>query len=193
MKSKTRQQGLLVPFSNSWVVRRIKEDSNNQVQPVLLFLMCEERREEVTDEFVEFIHQLSAKDTEVAVETLKKSIRFVKGGRGKQLILPVTVIRLDNNSQTDTRALIDSGCTGSCINQQFIANYKIFTKWMPLAIPVYNVDGTLNKNGSIKEFIILQLIINNYYKCINLAITELENINLFLEYNWLKIHNLLIN
>ena len=58
---------------------------------------------------------------------------------------------------------------------------------------VYNTDSTFNKNRSIKEFIILQLIINNHYKCINLVIIELENINLFLEYNWLKIHNLLID
>ena len=64
---------------------------------------------------------------------------------------------------------------------------------MLFIILVYNTDSTLNKNGSIKEFIILQLTINDHYKCINLAITELENINLFLEYNWLKIYNLLIN
>ena len=62
------------------------------------------------------------------------------------------VIRLDNNSRTDTQVLVDSGCSGSCINQQFVINHKIPTKWMLLAIPVYNADGTLNKNGSIKEF-----------------------------------------
>ena len=64
---------------------------------------------------------------------------------------------------------------------------------MPFAILVYNVNGTLNKNGSIKEFAMLQLAINNYYKCIDLAIIELGDINLFLGYDWLKIYNLLIN
>ena len=83
---------------------------------MLLSLVYEERREKVTDKLVEFIYQLSTKDVEVAVGTLKKLIHFVKGGREKQLILPVTVIRLDNNSQTDTRVLVDSGCTRSCIN-----------------------------------------------------------------------------
>ena len=51
---------------------------------------------------------------------------------------------------------------------------------MPFAIPVYNADGTLNKNGSIKEFTILQLVINNHHKCINLTVTELEDTDLFL-------------
>ena len=68
------------------------------------------------DKLVEFICQLSAEDAEVAVGTLKEPIYFVKGDRGKQLTLPVMVIRLDNNSQTNTQALIDSGCTESCIN-----------------------------------------------------------------------------
>ena len=31
MKSKTHRQDLLIPFSNPWVVRRIKEDFNDQV------------------------------------------------------------------------------------------------------------------------------------------------------------------
>ena len=60
---------------------------------------------------------------------------------------------------------------------------------MPLVIPVYNADSTLNKNGSIKEFAILQLAINDHYECIDLAITELGDTDLFLGYNWLKIHN----
>ena len=64
---------------------------------------------------------------------------------------------------------------------------------MPLTILVYNANGTLNKNGSIKEFAILQLAINNYYKCIDLAVIELGDMNLFLGYDWLKIHNLSID
>ena len=51
---------------------------------------------------------------------------------------------------------------------------------MPLIILVYNIDSTLNKNGFIKEFAILQLAINNHYEHINLTVTELEDTDLFL-------------
>ena len=84
---------------------------------MLLSLICEKRREEVINKLVKFICQLSVEDTEIAVGTLKEPIHFVKGGREKQLTLPVTVIRLNNDSQTDIWALIDSECTGSYINQ----------------------------------------------------------------------------
>ena len=64
---------------------------------------------------------------------------------------------------------------------------------MPLTIPVYNTDGTLNKNRSIKEFAMLQLAINDHYEHIDLVVTKLGDIDLFLGYNWLKIHNLSID
>ena len=51
---------------------------------------------------------------------------------------------------------------------------------MSLAILVYNADSTLNKNGSIKEFATLQLAINDHYKCIDLIVTKLRDMNLFL-------------
>ena len=60
---------------------------------------------------------------------------------------------------------------------------------MSFAIPVYNIDSTLNKNESIKKFATLQLTINDHYEHINLAITELGDTDLFLGHDWLKIHN----
>ena len=50
---------------------------------MLLSLVCEERRKEVTNELVEFIYQLSVEDMEVTVETLKEPIHFVKKGKRK--------------------------------------------------------------------------------------------------------------
>ena len=50
---------------------------------MLLFLVYKERREKVIDELIEFIHQLSVEDMEVAVGVLKEPIHFVKEGRGK--------------------------------------------------------------------------------------------------------------
>ena len=54
---------------------------------------------------------------------------------------------------------------------------------MPLVILVYNTNSTFNKNRSIEEFAILQLAINDHYKHIDLTIIELEDMDLFLEYN----------
>ena len=60
---------------------------------------------------------------------------------------------------------------------------------MLFAIPVYNTNSTLNKNGSIKELATLQLAINDHYEHIDLAVIELGDMDLFLGHDWLKIHN----
>ena len=189
VKPKTRRQDLLEPFSNPWMVQRIREDSDSQVRPVLLSLIPEGRREEVTDELLGEIRRMGKEDAEVAVGMMREPIRFVKGGRGRQLTVPVTVTRLDNSSRIGTRALVDSGCTGSCINQRFVIDYQIPTRKTPLAIPVYNADSTLNKNGSIREFATLQLTIDDHSERIDLAVTDLGDTDLFLGHDWLKIHN----
>ena len=64
---------------------------------MLYFLVYEKRREEVINELIKFIYQLSVKDMEIAIRILKKLINFIKEGRKKQLTLLVIVIRLDNN------------------------------------------------------------------------------------------------
>ena len=56
----------------------------------------------MTDELVEFIYQLSVENMEITVGILKKLIYFVKKSKEKQLILLVTVIRLNNNSWINT-------------------------------------------------------------------------------------------
>ena len=50
---------------------------------MLLFLVYKERREEMIDELIEFICQLSVEDIEIAVGTLKEPIHFVKEGKRK--------------------------------------------------------------------------------------------------------------
>ena len=79
--------------------------------------MYKEKRESIIDKLIEFIYQLSVKNVKVVVRILKELICFIKRNKRKQLTLPVIVIKLDNNSWTDTWVLIDSEYTRFCINQ----------------------------------------------------------------------------
>ena len=48
-------------------------------------------------------------------------------------------------------ALIDSGTTGVFIDERFTQQYGFTQQKLPTDIEVFNVDGTLNQNGSIME------------------------------------------
>jgi hypothetical protein len=43
--------------------------------------------------------------------------------------------------------ILDSGCTGSCIDREFVRKNNIQTKKVLLPIPVYNADKSLNEGA----------------------------------------------
>jgi len=56
---------------------------------------------------------------------------------------------------------------------------------------IFNINRT--KNEEVTKFISLELEINGYIKSIGIVVTNLNSINIFLEYNWLVKHNPDIN
>ncbi|PFH45415.1 hypothetical protein AMATHDRAFT_100395, partial [Amanita thiersii Skay4041] len=58
---------------------------------------------------------------------------------------------LDTGMRLSATALLDSGATGLFLDKKYVEHHNLNTKKLPRAIPVYNVDGTLNQGGSIQE------------------------------------------
>ena len=86
-------------------------------------------------------------------------------------------------------ALVDSGCSGSAIDETFVKENKLLTHNIPILIPVYNADRTMNKEGSISIFTMVELIIDDHSEQIPLTLTSLSTHTVFLGYDWLKAHN----
>ncbi len=92
-----------------------------------------------------------------------------------------------------TKALIDSGCTGSAINQAYVEKHQLDTKKALIPIPVYNANGTCNQGRDITEFVELSLTIGEHREQINLTVTNLGKKDVYLEHDWLKRHNPSVN
>ncbi|KNZ73235.1 hypothetical protein J132_00422, partial [Termitomyces sp. J132] len=60
-------------------------------------------------------------------------------------------------------------------------------------IPVYNVDGMLNKAGSIRSVVDLVLHYQDHSEQAAFAITSLGKQDMILEFTWLCEHNLEID
>ena len=56
---------------------------------------------------------------------------------------------------------------------------------------VFNINGT--KNGEFTQFVLLKLEINKHKEHIDITVTDLNSIDMFLGYNWLVKHNLEVN
>ena len=88
-----------------------------------------------------------------------------------------------NGTKLPIIALVDSGCSSSTIDEMFIKENKLLTHDIPIPIPVYNANGTMNKGGSISKFTMVELIINDHSERLPLAITMLSTHAVFLGFN----------
>jgi len=77
--------------------------------------------------------------------------------------------------------LVDSRYTHTRINKQLVKEEKIKTEPMERSFKVFNADGT--KNGEVMQFAPLEVEINRYKEQINVAVTDLNSIDMFLGYD----------
>ena len=62
---------------------------------------------------------------------------------------------------------------------------------MDKSFEVFNIDRT--KNREVIQFVLLEVKINEYKKQINIAVIDLNGMDMFLGYNWLVKNNSEVN
>ena len=115
---------------------------------------------------------------------------FIRASGGRQLEVLLTLLPPNLSSDgIDAHALIDSGCTGSCIDSRFVSRYQLITKPYINPLKVHNADGSDNEGGLITEYVELEMAIGGHQESIRLAVTTLASSNIFLGHDWLIRHN----
>ena len=71
----------------------------------------------------------------------------------------------------------------------FVEKHKLTTHPLTRPILVYNIDGTLNKAGSIWCVTECILCYRNHAEWAVFAITSLGKQDIILSYTWLRLHN----
>jgi len=94
---------------------------------------------------------------------------------------------MKNRKKLRIETLVDSGCTHTGINKQLVKDKKIKTKPINFSFGTYNVDRT--KNGDITKVAPLKVKINGHREYIEVAVIDLNRMDIFLEYDWLIKHN----
>src|SRR5688572_20634377 len=102
--------------------------------------------------------------------------------------IPVKLF-LGTNSLVDTHALIDCGAGGTFIDQNYARRNHIPMKPLTKPIPVFNVDGTPNKQGTIRHFASLNITIGNRTNRLNFFVCGLRKQSVILGLPWLKRNN----
>jgi len=90
-------------------------------------------------------------------------------------------------------ALIDSGATSSFMSQSYIECNRLNTQKLSWLIPVHNVDGSLNEDGSITQIVNAILCVDGHSERTTFAVANLSKLDIILRFTWLVEHNLEIN
>jgi len=100
-------------------------------------------------------------------------------------------MKTKNEKQLKVKALVDSGCTHTRIDEQLVKNKRIQTKPINFSFEVFNADGT--KNGEVTKVAPLEIEINGHKETLEAAVMDLDRTDMFLGHDWLVKHNPEVN
>ena len=85
-----------------------------------------------------------------------------QSSKGKGELNVQAEVKTKNGKKLKVKALVDSGCTHTGINEQLVKNKRIQTKPVNFSFEVFNVDRT--KNGEVTRVAPLEIKINGHKK-----------------------------
>jgi Retroviral aspartyl protease len=105
------------------------------------------------------------------------------------LKLKVGLKTVDIHAIADVNALLDCGVTNLFINHAFVQKKEIRMHKLQDPITVYNIDGTVNRGGSVMEEVTLIESHQGHKERAIFEVCDLGKNDLIIEFMWLKKHN----
>lgn len=176
------------PWTAKWILQWIKYDLDAAIHVLEQWV----HRKRLVEASKESAEKLATCDPEEAIRVLdefREPPKFIRGRKGSQMDVPMVLTTLDTNDSFVIKALLDTGCTGSSIDESFVRENNIATKSLHTPIPVYNADGSRNSGGPITECVELRVKIQDHVETLTFAVTNLGKTPVFIGYDWLEIHN----
>ena len=78
---------------------------------------------------------------------------------------------MKNSKKLEVKALVDSGCTHTGIDEQLVKDKRIQTKSIDFSFEVFNADRT--NNGEVTKIAPLEIKINGHKKTLKAVVTDL--------------------
>ena len=88
------------------------------------------------------------------------------------------------HKQDEVAVLLDSGAMENFIQESYAQQLKLPVKHLPYTQPVYNINGTLNKNGHIHSYTDLEMQTGQQRTKLHFFLTDIGNQKLILGYPW---------
>ena len=110
-----------------------------------------------------------------------------------EVMLKVGLKTVDTHAMVEVDVLLDCGATSLFINCMLVQNNGIHMCKLEHPIIVYNIDGTVNRGGSIIEEVTLIMSYQGHKERAVFEVCDLGKNNLIIGYTWLQKHNPEVN
>ena len=100
-------------------------------------------------------------------------------------------VKTKNGKNLKVKALVDSGCTHTGIDEQLVKDKRIQTKLINSSFEIFNANRT--KNREVTKVAPLEVEINRHKETLEAAVTDLDGTDMFLEHDWLVKYNPEVN
>ena len=173
----------LKSWTNEWMVRRIQD----QPPPIAIWdlktFVRKDREEEIMEETIKELNKLEENQTLWYIQHLRTKPWQVQVTGKNQMDVSGIIRTMDTLESFQMKALIDLGCTGSCINEEFAKKHQI--NLIPLLKPilVFNADGSQNIGGKLTHIAQLKVNIGGHEEVIDLGVSNLGKSDIFLGHN----------
>ena len=177
-------------WTSQWIKKVVNSnDEEHAIKHVKSFIhkSCQEQ---VTPRLIRQLREINELEAQFVLHELQQKPRFIQCKRQSDNTFEIkATLESPSGEILDVITLLDSGCTGTTIDERFAKEKGLKTYKLPVPIPVYNADGSINSAGSIKEFAIVELRIREHSEQIAMAMSNLSTHPIFLGYDWLRKHN----
>jgi hypothetical protein len=119
--------------------------------------------------------------------------KFQKQRNQHEMLVSVELTSPDTGKTRRVKALLDNGCTTTCIDWAYAKAENFELKELDQKIITRNADGSENTGGRITHYVELIMGVRMHRESIRLLVTGLGKARIFIGYDWLFKHNPEIN
>jgi len=106
-----------------------------------------------------------------------------RSSKGKWELNVQADVKMKNGKKLKVKALVDSRCIYTEIDEQLVKDRRIQTKLIDFSFEVFNADRT--KNREVTKVAPLEIEINGHKEILEATVTDLNGTDMFLSHDWL--------
>src|SRR6201995_2861914 len=100
---------------------------------------------------------------------------------------------LTDTTRVQATALLDSGCSVSAIDNNFVQTHRLPTLQLDRPINIQNADGLRNTVACATSYVRMKMTMHGHEEIILLLVIWLHSHDVFIGHDWLSYHNPSVN